>query len=446
MTEKRVKLKKINNESVVGTGNISVLTSQDISGKEDKTNKSSSISTDTGSTTKYPTVKAVEDYAQQKGNYLTSHQDISGKLDIAQTLYKGKNVVVDSTTGNITFESKPTVPSASSSTPSADTSSGAVGTGTTWARADHKHPKSSIYAEATHNHTKSQITDFPTIPTDVADLTDNSTILFTGSFNDLTDLPNLLTENDVSDVALTGNASDLNNDVGFITTHQSLNGYLQTSDVKNNLTSTDIDKPLSALQGKELKALIDAKENTSNKVTSISSSSTDTQYPSAKLVYDETSEIWGYVENLDYEDIGGNYTNVDEGIQAQGLSQIISQIVSRLINKSNTDHTHSGYASSSHTHGTWSSTSITNGTLYYNTAIRMCALRYSRTFTSATANTLYEWGQLIPSTYRPLYMVTGNGNRNGATITIDSDGYVYGRFAIAFSSSTSFYYHIMWHY
>lgn len=36
--------------------------------------------------------------------------DVSGKLDIAQTSYKGKNVVVDGTTGNITFENKPTIP------------------------------------------------------------------------------------------------------------------------------------------------------------------------------------------------------------------------------------------------------------------------------------------------------------------------------------------------
>lgn len=40
------------------------------------------------------------------GNYLTQHQDISGKLNIAQTSYKGKNVVVDETSGNITFEEK----------------------------------------------------------------------------------------------------------------------------------------------------------------------------------------------------------------------------------------------------------------------------------------------------------------------------------------------------
>ena len=94
----------------------------------------------------------------------------------------------------------------------------------------------------------------------------------------------------------------------------------------------------------------------------------------------------------------------------------------------------------------WSLISITNGTLYYNSSIRMCELSYSRTFNSASQNTLYEWGQLIPSTYRPKHMVSGSGNRNGATIIVDSDGYVYGRFAIAFTSSTSFYYHLMWHY
>lgn len=98
------------------------------------------------------------------------------------------------------------------------------------------------------------------------------------------------------------------------------------------------------------------------------------------------------------------------------------------------------------TNGGWKSTSITNGTLYYNEDLRLCHLRYSRSFNSATANTLYEWGQLIPSAYRPPFMVTGNGNRNGATVTIDSDGYIYGRFQTAFNSSTSFYYSAMWHY
>lgn len=98
------------------------------------------------------------------------------------------------------------------------------------------------------------------------------------------------------------------------------------------------------------------------------------------------------------------------------------------------------------TNGGWKSTSIPNGTLYYNEDLRLCELRYSRTFNSASVNTMYEWGQLIPSTYRPSSIVNGSGNRNGATISIDSDGKLYGRFQLAFSSSTTFYYSVMWHY
>ena len=44
------------------------------------------------------------------------------------------------------------IPSASSTVPSADTANGSVGTGTTWARSDHTHPKSGLYAESTHKH------------------------------------------------------------------------------------------------------------------------------------------------------------------------------------------------------------------------------------------------------------------------------------------------------
>ena len=79
----------------------------------------------------------------------------------------GMNVVTDAS-GDISLEAKPTiptVPSASTTTPSADTNSGSYGSGTTWARADHVHPKSSIYAEASHDHTVSNITDFPSTMT-----------------------------------------------------------------------------------------------------------------------------------------------------------------------------------------------------------------------------------------------------------------------------------------
>ena len=84
--------------------------------------------------------------------YLTTHQDISGKLNISQTDYKGKNVVVDNTTGNITFEDKPTVPQASTSSPLADMTGGAIGSDSKYAKADHQHPLSNEYATANHNH------------------------------------------------------------------------------------------------------------------------------------------------------------------------------------------------------------------------------------------------------------------------------------------------------
>lgn len=57
-----------------------------------------------------PTIPSKTSDLTNDSNFLTSHQDITGKLDIAQTSYKGKNVVVDSTTGDITFENKPTIP------------------------------------------------------------------------------------------------------------------------------------------------------------------------------------------------------------------------------------------------------------------------------------------------------------------------------------------------
>lgn len=90
--------------------------------------------------------------------YLTTHQDISGKLNIAQTSYKGKNVVVDNTTGNITFEDKPTVPQASTSSPLADMTGGAIGSDSKYAKADHQHPKSTLYAEANHTHSDNDVT------------------------------------------------------------------------------------------------------------------------------------------------------------------------------------------------------------------------------------------------------------------------------------------------
>lgn len=77
---------------------------------------------------------------------------LSAKVSVNQgSSNASKNVVTDSG-GAITFEAKPTIPSASSSTPSADVTSGATGTSSNYARADHQHPLSSAYATSNHNH------------------------------------------------------------------------------------------------------------------------------------------------------------------------------------------------------------------------------------------------------------------------------------------------------
>lgn len=73
-----------------------------------------------------------------------------------------------------------------------------------------------------------------------------SSVATSGNYNDLTNKPTIPTK-----------TSDLTNDSNFITSHQDITG----------------------------------KEDTSNKVTSISSSSTNTQYPSAKCVYDLIGNI-----------------------------------------------------------------------------------------------------------------------------------------------------------
>lgn len=57
----------------------------------------------------------------------------------------------------------------------------------------------------------------------------------------------------------------VNNHNSSSNAHSSLlSDYLQTTDVKDNLTSTDTNKPLSAKQGKELKTLVDGKANSTH--------------------------------------------------------------------------------------------------------------------------------------------------------------------------------------
>lgn len=73
------------------------------------------------------------------------------------------------------------------------------------------------------------------------------------------------------------------------------------NDIVDNLTSEDGQAMLSAKQGKVLQ---DTKENSSNKVTSITKDSTNTQYPSAKATYDYASPL-----QSSYNDFRGTIDN-----------------------------------------------------------------------------------------------------------------------------------------
>ena len=79
---------------------------------------------------------------------------------------------------------------------------------------------------------------------------------------------------------------------GKYATITTVDGKVNKTDIVDNLTSTDTDKPLSANQGKVLKDEVDLKANDSDVVkktdivTTIDSASTDDKTPSAKAVYD----------------------------------------------------------------------------------------------------------------------------------------------------------------
>ena len=151
---------------------------------------------------------------------------LDNKVSKSSTTGLLKNDGTVDTTSYSTFDgnynnltNKPTIPSASSTTPSADTTSGSYGSGTSYARSNHSHPKSSLYAEATHSHTKSQITDFPSL----------STVATSGSYADLSNKPSIpSSSSDLSDgssLVKTSSTTGLLKNDGSVDT----NSYLTTS-------------------------------------------------------------------------------------------------------------------------------------------------------------------------------------------------------------------------
>lgn len=196
--------------------------------------------------------------------YLISHQDITGKLDKAQGSGNANKNVVTNSSGDIALEAKPTIPTVSASTPDADTTSGAIGTSKNYARADHKHPKSTLYAEASHSHNYTTAETVDTkisthnssnvahtdirnlIPTDVKDLNDTEDLIF-GRLSDAHDINGRY----LQEIAFTGDYNDiltnqptiptktsqLTNDSGFLTSHQDISGKANSNHTHGNINN-----------------------------------------------------------------------------------------------------------------------------------------------------------------------------------------------------------------
>lgn len=116
---------------------------------------------------------------------------------------------------------------------------------------------------------------------------DLSTVATSGSYNDLADkptIPSAVTESTVSDWGFTKNTGT----VTSVNNVQPVNGNVTLSipeQVQANWNETDSTSK-AYIQNKPTIPDTSTFEKVSNKVTSISSSSTNTQYPSAKCVYD----------------------------------------------------------------------------------------------------------------------------------------------------------------
>ena len=118
--------------------------------KVDKIN-GKSLSTNDFTNTYKTKLDNLDTILESKASNTHTHGNLQNDGSIGTSNNINKNVVTDGN-GKITTEDKPTIPSASSTVPSADTSSGSYGSGTTYARANHQHPKSSLYAETSHTH------------------------------------------------------------------------------------------------------------------------------------------------------------------------------------------------------------------------------------------------------------------------------------------------------
>jgi len=233
-------IKTINNESLIGTGNITIEGSDFSGSYNDLTDK--------------PTIPTKTSDLTNDSGFLTEHQSI--KTINNESLIGTGNLTIDTFSGDYDdLTNKPTIPSKTSDLTN-----------------DSNFVSSSTLATVATSGSYNDLSDKPTIPSKTSELTNDSGFLtehqsiktinnesligtgnltidtFSGSYNDLTDKPTIPTKtseltNDsgyvigssLSSVATTGDyddlsnkptipskTSDLTNDSGFLTSHQSI--------------------------------------------------------------------------------------------------------------------------------------------------------------------------------------------------------------------------------
>lgn len=149
------------------------------------------------------------------------------------------------------------IPSASSTTPSADTTAGGVGTGTTWARSDHTHPKSSLYAESLHEHSIEDTDLF-----DVLDCINTNFTYFTTQylFDYLTDIDDYYAQslpNDTMGCGSTDSMSVTENDELLISDYQTRVFRNNTFTSSNHyVLELDLKKPNGVYKGADFEVMI----------------------------------------------------------------------------------------------------------------------------------------------------------------------------------------------
>jgi hypothetical protein len=155
---------------------------------------------------------------------------------------------------------------------------------------------------------------------------------------------NVQTQLNGKQASITGGASTITS--SNLTASRALVSNSNGKVAVSSATSTE----LGYLSGvtSNIQTQLNGKQTTSNLVTSLSASSTDTQYPSAKCVYNA-------LQNVDID--------VDSALSSTSENPVQNKVINNaLLLKADLDHAHTGYAPVNHTHEGMTSDIQINGT------------------------------------------------------------------------------------